>query len=492
MILFGLILITFFPGGMYTVSYDTAALFFSLLGGVMLLGSELRGNERTGMYRYCAGVCHACMTYAYPLMVVVIFVLLIGVTIYHMCSDHMKWKQQLYYWRPYFLGGMTVLGIFCLYILYVGWENVFLFNMETVQSSLNGREIGELTTITENVGEAASGVLQETKPVENPINQTLPVSKFGSLGVVLIKRVTKQTLELFNYMWIQQRATLGITLLMLLQWGIGLVRKGKWRFLLIPEILVVAFFMHRDITCFGGTTMYAYCCLWAPFLFLYLENGDKKQGVFMMLILGLISLASFLAIGFTSIRTDKAHMGLYCGAMCTFLFMVILVRKEFLAGVPMSMVIVLLIAICNTGMSYIDHFQGADIKDCTYRMQKGFYKGMMTWDQDMQYEKLKTCLEKEQFDENAIISMSNYNYYAACLDGDLRAAEGNINLLYYEELLQAGEDNEYVFSHEYWPDVILIDKSDVRDYICIKEQILDKYYRLELSEDDYYLYIKDS
>ena len=65
-------------------------------------------------------------------------------------------------------------------------------------------------------------------------------------------------------------------------------------------------------------------------------------------------------------------------------------------------------------------------------------------------------------------------------------------MLYYEELLQAGEDNEYVFSHEYWPDVILIDKSDVRDYICIKEQILDKYYRLELSEDDYYLYIKDS
>ena len=59
MILFGLILITFFPGGMYTVSYDTAALFFSLLGGVMLLGSELRGNERTGMYRYCAAVCHA-------------------------------------------------------------------------------------------------------------------------------------------------------------------------------------------------------------------------------------------------------------------------------------------------------------------------------------------------------------------------------------------------------------------------------------------------
>ena len=43
-----------------------------------------------------------------------------------------------------------------------------------------------------------------------------------------------------------------------------------------------------------------------------------------LLILGLISLASFLAIGFTSIRTDKAHMGLYCGAMCTFLFMVIL------------------------------------------------------------------------------------------------------------------------------------------------------------------------
>lgn len=492
MFLFGLILITFFPGGMYTVSYDTVALFFSLLGGILLLGAELRGNERNDVYRFFAGVCHACMTYAYPLMAGVILALLIGVTIYHLCSDHMKGKRLLCYWRPYFLGGMTVFAIFCMYTVHVGWENVFLFNKETVQSNLSGREISELTTVAESTRDTVASMVQETEPGVDTVKQTVPALKYDPPAVILLRRIVKQTLELLNYMWIQQKATLGITLLMLVQWGIGVVKKGKWRLVLIPEILAIAFFMHRNVTCFGGTTMYAYCCLWAPFLFLYLKSEERKWGVRMMLVLGLISLASFFAIGFTSVRTDKAHMGLYCGAICTFLFMIMLAKEEFYAGVPLSIAVVLLVAICNVGMSYIDHFQGADIKDCIYRMQKGFYKGMMTWEQDIQYEALKTCLDQEKFDENAIISMSNYNYYAACLDGNLRAAEGNVNLLYYEELLQSGETGEYVFSHKYWPEVILIDKNDMGNYACIKEQILDIYYSLVLSKYDYYLYIKDS
>lgn len=491
MFLFGLILITFFPGGMYTVSYDTAALFFSLLGGILLLGSELMENEKTDIYRYFAGVCHACMTYAYPLMAVVILALLIGITIYHLCSDHMKWKWLRCYWRPYFLGGMTILGIFCLYTSHVGWENVFLFNREIVQNNLYGREIKELMTITEDTGDVATDILRGTELDEDTVKQALHVVKLDSPIILLLRRIAKQIFELLNYMWIQQKATLGITLLMLVQWGFGMVRKGKWRLLLIPEILVIAFFMHRDITCFGGTTMYAYCCLWAPFLVLYLESEEKKQGILMMLILGLISLASFLAIGFTSIRTDKAHMGLYCGAMCTFLFMVMLVRTELYAGASLSMVVVLLVAVCNTGMSYIDHFQGADIKDCTYRMQKGLYKGIMTWEKDTQYENLKTCLEKNIFGENAIICMTDYNYYAACLDGNLRATEGNFDLLQQEQQLCSGGSGEEIYKRTYWPEVILIDKANAEKYTNVKEMILDDYYKMALEEQDFYLYIRE-
>lgn len=489
MLLFGLILITFFPGGMYTVSYDTAALFFSLMGGVLLLGSEMRNNEKTGLYRYFAGVCHACMVYSYPLMAGVVLVLLIGNTIFHVRKEYVKGRTLLSYWIPYCLGGMTVLGIFLLYVLYVGGENVYFFQPGVLQGSLNGREVKEITS---SVADVESNVLSGTDDVI--ISSELPVTEnHASVSPIfsVIQRVGAHLYALLNYMWIQQRKTLIFTLIMLVQWGIGLLKKGKWRLLLIPEILLVAFSTHTNITCFGGTTMYAYCFLWAPFLFCYLDEENKRQGIPLLLVLGLTSCASFLAIGFTSIRTDKAHMGLYCGAICTFMIMIMLARKEFFVGLSLSIATIFLIAICNMGMAYIDHFQGADIKDCTYRMQKGIFKGMMTWEKDVQYENLKTCLEKIEFDEGAVICMTDYNYYAACLDGNLRATEGNFNLLYQEQMLQAGESAEDIYKKSCWPEAVLIDNSNSENYANLKMTILQDYYRIVLEEEDYCLYVKE-
>lgn len=499
MLLFGLILITFFPGGMYTVSYDTVALFFSLLGGVLLLGSEIRGNDKTSIYRYFAGICHACMVYSYPLMAGVIVLLMIGVTFYHICNKHMRRKELFRYWFPYFCGGMTVFGIFFLYVMYVGWENVIFFQEGYIQKSLYGRQIGEFTAIDSSLtGNAVSSVSNAEEAAEIISDVSLTTEKelslidrmMNSSAFSFLKRIGLQIFSLLNYMWIQQKAAMGITMVMLVQWGIGLARKGKWRLILIPEILLVAFLMHREITCFGGTTMYAYCFCWAPFLLFYLEREDRRYGNVLLLILGLISVASFLAIGFTSVRTDKAHVGLYCGAICTFLLMVVLLKNEYLMGVSVSALIILLIAMCNTGMAYIDHFQGADIKDCTYRMQKGFFKGMMTWEKDIQYENLKAYLEQRAFDKDAFLCMTDYNYYAACLDGGMQTKEGNFNLLYYEHVLQTGGDAEAIYVRENWPEVILIDRENADDYRRLSETILVKFYDLALLEEEYFLYMK--
>lgn len=489
MLLFGLILITFFPGGMYTVSYDTAALFFSLMGGVLLLGSEMRGNEQTGLYRYFAGVCHACMVYSYPLMAGVVFFLLIGNTVLHVRKGHMKGRALLSYWTPYCLGGMTILGIFLVYVMHVGWENIYFFQSGVLQGSLNGREIKEITS---SVAEVENNVLAGTDTADIS-SELLAAENHTSLDPFfsVIQRLGRQLYALLNYMWIQQKGTLIFTLIMLVQWGIGLFRKGKWRLLLIPEILLVAFFTHTDITCFGGTTMYAYFFLWSPFLFCYLDEESKGWGVSLLLILGLTSIASFLAIGFTSIRTDKAHMGLYCGAICTFLIMIMLVKKECIAGFPFAVITILFIVIGNMGMAYIDHFQGADIKDCTYRMQKGVFKGIRTWEKDVQYENLKTCLEKIEFDDGSVICMTDYNYYAACLDGNLRATEGNFDLLNQEQILNAGESEENVYGQMHWPEVILIDKANMESYVNVREEILKNHYKTVLEEKEYYLFLKE-
>lgn len=481
MLLLGLILITFFPGGMYTVSYDTVALFFSLMGGVLMLGSEIRGNEKTGSCRYFAGICHACMVYSYPLMAGVIVLLLVGVTLYHICNEHMRGKELFCYWLPYFCGGMTVLGIFFLYVMYVGWENVIFFQEGYIQKSLYGREIGELIATDGAIAGSDVSMVSEMTLVDRIVN---------SNAVSFFKRIGLRILSLINYMWIQQKSAVGITLVMLIQWGIGLVRKGKWRLLLLPEILLVAFLMHRKITCFGGTTMYAYCFCWAPFLLFYLDEKDRKFGNMMLLILGLISIASFFAVGFTSVRTDKAHVGLYCGAMCTFLFMAMLLKREYFMGMSVSILIILLIAMCNTGMAYTDHFQGADIQDCTYRMQKGFFKGMMTWEKDIQYESLKSCLEQRTFGDNAFICMTDYNYYAACMDGNLRSIEGNFNLTYMEQLLSENKDAESVYDKENWPEVILIDRDNESNYSNVKKYIFENYYDMVLSECDFFLYVR--
>ena len=493
MLLFGLILITFFPGGMYTVSYDSSALFFSMLGGILLLGSEMRGNVGMtgGIYRYLAGVCHACMVYSYPMIIGVVLALLIGNTVFHIRRDHMKGKKLLFLWLPYCFGGMTVLGAFLVYVFYVGWENVFLFQPGAIQGRLFGRKIGELTSIADKVENASATVNNAEMAGEAGIAEGVFrgfSEKLGALSANIL-RIGKQIVALLNYMWIQQKKTLFFTLVMLIQWMVGLVKKSRWRLLIIPEILIVAFFAHTNITCFGGTTMYAYCFLWSPFLFLYLDKDERKYGAAIFLIFSLTSIVSFLAIGFTSIRTDKAHVGLYCGAICTFLFMVMIMRKEYFAGISLAWVGVLLAAICNIGMAYIDHFQGASIQECTYRMQKGVFKGMMTWEDDVQFENLKECLEGRTFGDNAFICMTDYNYYAACLDGNLQSTEGNFNLLYCEQLLQEGEIGDF-FDAEYWPEVILIDVNSAENYSSVRENIIAKHYNMVLEEDDYWLYIK--
>lgn len=485
LLLFGLIFITFFPGGMYTVSYDTVAMFFSLIGGLLLLGSEVRGNEKAWAYRYFAGICHACMVYAYPLMASVIILIFIGITIFHIKGEHMKMKELWKYWLPYFWGGMTVVVIFLTYVFYVGWENIIFFQDGYIQSHIGGREIGELSSVVND-----TAILEQREGVASSVATENSIVVQVSHMVSFAKSIIAQILALLNYMWIQQKATLGVTLLMLLQWGIGLHKKGKWRLLLVPEIMLVAYFMHTGITCFGGTTMYAYCFCWAPFLYFYLDKEEREQGKVILLVLGLISIASFLAIGFTSVRTDKAHVGLYCGAICTFIFMVMIVRKEHFREISLGIPVVLLIAVCNIGMAYIDHYQGAEIEECTYKMQEGVYKGLWTWEEDIKYEHLKLCFEQLPVDKGTEMLLINPNDYAAGMDGEFIIVESG--MLLEEEMLRNGEAPSVVFARDTWPKVVILGKQDEETYTNIKKKILDEYYSLFSAEYEYYIYIKET
>ena len=138
-LLFSLILISYAPFSIYSIWYDSAALFFLLMGALLISGADLSDQKGKGAaFKYLAGICHACMVYAYPTMAAVIIVLIVYKTVC-LIRKKVKVKQFLIYWLPYLLGGMTIAGIFAIYVLNVGWENIFLFQHKSVDDALSGR-----------------------------------------------------------------------------------------------------------------------------------------------------------------------------------------------------------------------------------------------------------------------------------------------------------------------------------------------------------------
>lgn len=474
-ILFGFLFITFFPGGMYTVCYDTAAIFFTMLSCIALLASEVRGNAGADKWRLMAGISHACMVYAYPGMILTIIVLWIALTIWHRKVDNFSIKQQIRYWVPYLCGGASVLAIFCIYATYVGWHNLFFMKSGFAGSHLRGRTVGEIAIAgSQGNAQAQSGVIKES------VQQSAIVSMIWDIG--------KKVFELLNYMWIQQKKTVVCTVLMLIEWGVGLKKDGKWRLLLIPQIILVAFLFHLNIKCWGPTTMYAYCFCWSPFLLAYLNKKERKWGMLIFIIFGLTAIASFLAIGFTSIVASKAHVGLIYGAVGTFLLMLMLIRQQCQNKEELKRAVIMMIIICNMIMAYRNHFQGADIWNCDYRMQTGIFKGIMTWEQDIKYEQLKQDLEKTGCPKGTTMLLINPNDYAAALDGEYIVYESG--MLMEEGLLRDGEKPSAIYNTTGWPPLVILGKDDEETYHNIKTKILDEYYNLTTSENAYYVYTR--
>lgn len=466
-IFFSLILITYAPVLVYSLWYDSAALFFLLAGGLLLAGSELRENKRAGALRYFAGVAHACMVYAYPLMLFVILVLFLGNTAIRFQRDKMKIKEVFLYWLPYLLGGATILSIFISYVLSVGWENIYFFRENIAKDSLSGRILGDLME-----ADGAVGVEEVRKA---PI--------FAAFSQIINK--LKQVLW---YTWTQQKATVGVTIIMLIQWGIGLKRRGKIRYALIVEIILAAFWKHNGMNYWSSTTMYAYYFFWAPFLYFYLDEKDRKTGRTFLLIFWMTAIAAFLAVCFTADNGMKPSIGLYSGAICTFLFMVWITGKRKLAGIDGSIFIILLIAMCNLLIFYNNVYGNARAAECDYKMKKGIYKGIISTEEDIPYEEMAECFQRLQLPENSTLYISSDEYIPAYIEGSM--VWSGFDVLQVENFLQAGEEAAAFVEQTGWPDAILMDKADCEKYAMVLKTIIPEKYDLAFSDYGYYIYIK--
>lgn len=202
---FSLILISYAPFSIYSIWYDSAALFFLLMGALLISGADLSDQKGKGAaFKYLAGICHACMVYAYPTMAAVIIVLIVYKTVC-LIRKKVKVKQFLIYWLPYLLGGMTIAGIFAIYVLNVGWENIFLFQHKSVDDALSGRTLDKISTAGKEAEKASA-----LAPLILQLKSIL-----GQIGSILLSA------------WNQQKLALAVSIPLLVQWIIG--RKKKER-----------------------------------------------------------------------------------------------------------------------------------------------------------------------------------------------------------------------------------------------------------------------
>lgn len=467
-ILFSLIFITYAPISIYSIWYDSAGLFFLLAGELLLLGSELEKSKRAKGLKFFSGIFHACMVYAYPLMIFVIVVLFMGNSIFQIKKNSMSLKKLVAYWLPYIMGGGVILLVFVGYVLGVGWENIYFFQDNALKSSLSGRVVGDIIVATEGV-------------VENP-----NPSQSGTTGIILLlEKIGTRIHSILWCMWEQQKKTLWITIVLLVQWCIGLVYKKKIRLILIPEIILVAFFMHDGMKYWSTTAMYAYYSYWAPFLYFYLKDKDKKTGKILLLILWGTAIVALFSVGFTVAYETKAHMGLYSGAICTFIFMVLLTKEEDFVKMNLAILVILLIAGCNLAIFYSNVYEGAKVSECNHLMKKGIYKGIMSTEDDVAYEHMAEVFKQLDLKKDATLYVSSDVYTPAYIEGDLL---WSVDLLRIENSLQSGM--KIIYDADIWPDVIIIGDMEREYYPVILNEIIREQYDLKSSEYGYYMYIK--
>ena len=465
-LLFSLVWISYAPFSIYSIWYDSAALFFLLMGALLISGADLSDQKGKGVvFKYLAGICHACMVYAYPTMAAVIIVLTVYKTV---CLIRKKatMKQFLIYWLPYLLGGMTIAGIFAIYVLNVGWENIFLFRHKSVDDALSGRTLDKIS---------AAGKEAEKASALAPLILQLK-SILGQIGSILLSA------------WNQQKLALAASIPLLVQWIIGKKKKGTIRILLLFEIVIVAGICHTGTGQWATQTMYAYYFLWTPFLYAYLEKEEKEKWGAVIVLLTIIAVTAMGAVGFTAYYGVKASMGLYSGAVSTFLLMILVAKQEKTAEIPMHLMLILVLAACNLAMLYSNVYEDEKVSECSHLMEKGIYKGIYGEEKDIIYEEFPALLGSLELGDDATLYTNEYIYMAAYMEGKLLFNGGDPYEI--EERLDRGESLEEIYSAYAWTDVIIMDEAKYAECQRVVNEFFPVYYDLVHEENNFHMYVK--
>ena len=387
---FVLLIPTFAFGCIYSMSYDTAYLYFSLLASILLTASVLQTGQKrktADILAFFSGISYACMVYAYPTMVLWVFSIFVAVGIW--CWRQSRQHEKKVIFRPLFwvaAGGLVVLSAFLLYLAKVGVGNTIFAQGLSGSLMKSGRPL------------AAAGQAQG-----------------GAAVLTVISSVAKNTWDAALFLVDWNKSLYHVALpIFLLQWFIGLKTNWRWvRLSLLVEILAAGFAAQWGksyLDYFDSLYFYAWVFIWGPLMCCYLRSPEHRKAASWLFCIAIIpSLVGFSAVANTAAYHVKAAEGIYLGALASFaIFCMTLseqleTKKYRKAGLA---VLAVCLVFFNMAAFYHNAYEGEVWGNCTYTMKSGLLKGIRVGESDAIYEQLQQTAAELVRPEDKIVYCS--------------------------------------------------------------------------------------
>lgn len=406
-------------------NYDTFALDFWFAGCLLILMSFQKESWKKWILGICAGVCHGCMVYAYPTLLLVVLSLVIIVPIYLKKCGRDK-KDTRVNLASYAVGGIMVCMVFLLYVSVVGKENIYLLQADTIKSSLSGRtlsvpdEVEEPPVVEETPAVEEIEAISDTEP---PLSAAVPENEPGlwerfsnSAFYGLLSKVLTKIMDIFTIGMRPLFHVLIPTIALLLLSCIRAFRE-KYAWLLPFGIVVTGMFVAWNDTFYSGLYFSFYLFIWAPIIYLMLCDEYRKKINIYMIFLWLPCLIGGLAICLTALYGHlKVFEGMRCGELVFMMNALLLIKQQTenksisKFNIPkiflVASISVLLV------MWYTHGYWNEKPSQCTYYMESGIGKGIYSIPEQetavVQQELLNSCLIEE---DTGIVVFGNLRYY---------------------------------------------------------------------------------
>lgn len=498
---FALVLITVAPVCIYSIWYDSAALYFMLMGSILLAGLLIHKTEgkKRWILGIVAGICHGCMTYAYPTMLLVILVTFIGVS-FLLRSNKARFKEIMSFWLPYIAGGLVVIGVFIGYLFYQGPENIFFLQENAISNSLSGRVSGSLLSSADAADIDETGIdetsidVMENVPVVNEevirISEEIEIHLINASAVqqLVMKTGTNIALMIFKNLN-HQKNILVLLVLMLVQYYLSIKRYPKLKKLLPYEILIVGFIDGVNDGDYAHLTTFAFYFFWAPFIYTYLSEAKRKLGKVLLTFMWVPSIAAWFAVGFTALFPGKSCMGLYMGGVAGLLMLLIYMEENIEVDIKGKthvingrVLLAILFVVSNIVIYYCNVFGGGNVRDNNELIESGVYKGIRTEESNVKYEVIEQ-LVTEKLGEKTIRTVNNiHSYTSVFLWSD---AERGMSETQTAELMNITEKSQLTDIVNQIPDLLLVENPEWHN-----EDKLNSIYDLVYEDESVKVYLK--